>query len=67
MMPVEPVAVPKLAAKTVGLVQFDPIMDKSTAPSNALALLAPTTTVEVDTSQNKHAAVSLIVACELKA
>jgi hypothetical protein len=65
IIPVEPVDVPKFEAKLVGVVQFQPFTDKSTEPSNALALLASTTIAEAETSQYKHDAVSLIVAKEL--
>ena len=64
IIPVEPVDVPKFEAKLVGVVQFQPFTDKSTEPSNALVLLASTTTVEAVKPQNKHEAVSLIVAKE---
>jgi hypothetical protein len=62
--PVEPLGVPKFEAKLVGLIQLKPVTDKSMEPSNALLLLALTTTAEVDRLQYKHEAVSLIVAKE---
>jgi hypothetical protein len=46
-----PVAAARLEAKLAGAVQFQPAIDKSIDPSNALELLAPTTTVEAETSQ----------------
>ena len=62
IIPASPEDAPKFEAKIVGVVQFQPSTDKSTEPSNALVLLAPTTTVEAETSQYEQEAVSLIVA-----
>ena len=62
IIPVSPEDPPKFDAKLVGVIQFHPVTDKSTAPSDAPALLVPTTAVEAVTSQYEHEAVSLIEA-----
>jgi hypothetical protein len=64
MIPLEPDAVPKFEAKIVGVIQFQPVTDKSTEPSDALLLLALTTTAVAETLQYEHEAESLIVAKE---
>ena len=63
IIPVEPAEyAAKFDVKLEGVVQFQPSTDKSTEPSNALALLALTTPDEAERSQYEQEAVSLIVA-----
>jgi hypothetical protein len=63
IIPVEPEEVAaKLEAKLVGVIQFKPVTDKLTEPSNVHELLGSTTTAEVERLQYKQEAASFIVA-----
>jgi len=62
IIPKSPEDPPRFEAKLLGVIQFQPETDKSIAPSNALALLTSTTTVEAETSQYEHEEGLLIVA-----